>query len=115
MLSLAVVAFLGGLLAFASLTDAFHAHVAILTTHESAIYAYHTASTVVHDDSGIVTRRAPPTGSAPVWATGHVALLHVGVAANGAADGVSLTLKYKDGWSAAQRAAADAKVARFGC
>lgn len=33
------------------------------------------------------------------------------VAANSGADGVSLTLKYKDGWSAAQRAAADAKVA----
>jgi hypothetical protein len=33
------------------------------------------------------------------------------VAAEGAGDGVSLSLKYKDGWTAAQRAAADAKVA----
>jgi hypothetical protein len=47
-------------------------------------------------------------GHAPPQAETVVA---TGVAANGAADGVSLTLKYKDGWSAAQRAAADAKVA----
>lgn len=33
------------------------------------------------------------------------------VASDGAGDGVSLALKYKDGWTAVQRAAADAKVA----
>jgi len=39
------------------------------------------------------------------------AATRIASAANSAADGVSLTLNYKDGWSAAQRAAADAKVA----
>lgn len=73
------------------------------------------ASATDYDYPGVLLQvaRATPTTAAKAQAADGCSLAFErgSVAANTVDDGVSLSLRYKAGWSAAQRSAADAKVA----